>query len=88
MAQTETGSSSSHCFVNLEPDSLYRISVRSVLGAAEGAAVSILHPTGLIPQISALLFSFCCLKLGTGYFLICSFKDLLKMYNIVEKSWM
>lgn len=56
MAQTETGSSSSHCFVNLEPDSLYRISVRSLLGAAEGAAVSILHPTGLTPKLSALVF--------------------------------
>lgn len=48
MAQTVTNSSSSHCFMNLEPERLYRISVHSLLGTAEGAAVSILHPTGLI----------------------------------------
>lgn len=41
-------SSSSHCFTNLEPETLYRISLHSLLGSAEGAAVSILHPTGLI----------------------------------------
>uniref|UniRef100_A0A3Q1B0V9 Solute carrier family 35 member C2 n=1 Tax=Amphiprion ocellaris TaxID=80972 RepID=A0A3Q1B0V9_AMPOC len=39
-------SSSSHCFTDLEPGILYRISVHSLLGSAEGTAVSILHPTG------------------------------------------
>ncbi|XP_071331691.1 collagen alpha-1(XX) chain isoform X2 [Trachinotus anak] len=38
-------SSSRHCFTDLEPETLYRISVHSLLGSAEGAAVSILHPT-------------------------------------------
>ncbi|XP_060930520.1 collagen alpha-1(XX) chain [Limanda limanda] len=42
-------SSSSHCFTDLEPESLYRISVHSLLGSAEGAAVSILHPTATAP---------------------------------------
>lgn len=41
-------SSSSHCFNDLGSETLYRISVHSLLGSAEGAAVSILHPTGLI----------------------------------------
>ncbi|XP_034447187.1 collagen alpha-1(XX) chain isoform X2 [Hippoglossus hippoglossus] len=42
-------SSSSHCFTDLEPETLYRISVHSLLGSAEGAAVSILHPTATAP---------------------------------------
>ncbi|KAE8293092.1 Collagen alpha-1(XIV) chain Undulin Precursor [Larimichthys crocea] len=42
-------SSSSHCFNDLEPETLYRISVHSLLGSAEGAAVSILHPTATAP---------------------------------------
>ncbi|XP_072222728.1 collagen alpha-1(XX) chain [Leuresthes tenuis] len=42
-------SSSSHCFIDLEPETLYRISVHSLLGSAEGAAVSILHPTATAP---------------------------------------
>uniref|UniRef100_A0A671WRM6 Solute carrier family 35 member C2 n=1 Tax=Sparus aurata TaxID=8175 RepID=A0A671WRM6_SPAAU len=42
-------SSSSHCFTDLEPETLYRISVHSLLGTAEGAAVSILHPTATAP---------------------------------------
>ncbi|KAM9351295.1 collagen alpha-1(XX) chain-like [Symphorus nematophorus] len=42
-------SSSSHCFADLEPETLYRISVHSLLGSAEGAAVSILHPTATAP---------------------------------------
>lgn len=41
-------SSSSHCFTDLEAETLYRISLHSLLGSAEGAAVSILHPTGPI----------------------------------------
>ncbi|XP_041860726.1 collagen alpha-1(XIV) chain isoform X2 [Melanotaenia boesemani] len=43
------GSSSSHCFIDLEPETLYRISVHSLLGSAEGTAVSILHPTATAP---------------------------------------
>ncbi|XP_029975669.1 collagen alpha-1(XX) chain [Salarias fasciatus] len=42
-------SSSSHCFTQLEAETLYRISVHSLLGPAEGAAVSILHPTAAAP---------------------------------------
>lgn len=42
-------SSSSHCFTDLEPETLYRISVHSLLGSAEGTAVSILHPTATAP---------------------------------------
>ncbi|KAK5863096.1 hypothetical protein PBY51_000152 [Eleginops maclovinus] len=42
-------SSSSHCFTDLEPETLYRISVHSLIGSAEGAAVSILHPTATAP---------------------------------------
>ncbi|XP_069383332.1 collagen alpha-1(XX) chain isoform X2 [Paralichthys olivaceus] len=42
-------SSSSHCFTDLDPETLYRISVHSLLGSAEGAAVSILHPTATAP---------------------------------------
>ncbi|KAM3617369.1 uncharacterized protein V6R79_005295 [Siganus canaliculatus] len=42
-------SSSSHCFTELDPETLYRISVHSLLGSAEGAAVSILHPTAAAP---------------------------------------
>ena len=40
-------SSSSYCFTELEPETVYRISVHSRLDTVEGAAVSILHPTGL-----------------------------------------
>lgn len=50
-------SSSSHCFTDLEPESLYRISVYSILGSAEGTAVTILHPTGLTDTINAVLFT-------------------------------
>ncbi|XP_074537530.1 collagen alpha-1(XX) chain-like [Halichoeres trimaculatus] len=42
-------SSSSHCFTDLEPETLYRINVHSLLGSEEGAAVSILHPTASAP---------------------------------------
>ncbi|XP_029292191.1 collagen alpha-1(XX) chain-like [Cottoperca gobio] len=47
--ETVDESSSSHCFTDLEPETLYRISVHSLLGSAEGAAVSILHPTATAP---------------------------------------
>ncbi|XP_047224145.1 collagen alpha-1(XX) chain isoform X1 [Girardinichthys multiradiatus] len=43
--ETVDESTSSYCFNSLEPETLYRISVHSLLGSAEGAAVSILHPT-------------------------------------------
>ncbi|MEQ2272521.1 hypothetical protein XENORESO_018866 [Xenotaenia resolanae] len=43
--ETVNESTSSYCFNSLEPETLYRISVHSLLGSAEGAAVSILHPT-------------------------------------------
>ncbi|XP_028438207.1 collagen alpha-1(XX) chain isoform X2 [Perca flavescens] len=47
--ETVDESSSSHCFPDLEPETLYRISVHSLLSSAEGAAVSILHPTATAP---------------------------------------
>ncbi|XP_051804921.1 collagen alpha-1(XX) chain [Acanthochromis polyacanthus] len=47
--ETVGESSSSHCFTDLDPGILYRISVHSLLGSAEGAAVSILHPTATAP---------------------------------------
>lgn len=56
MAQTVTNSSTSQCFMNLEPESLYRISVHSLLGATEGAAVAILHPTGLFYLLLFIIF--------------------------------
>lgn len=42
-------SSNSHCFNELEPETLYRINVHSLLGSEEGSAVSILHPTASAP---------------------------------------
>ncbi|KAM7410812.1 hypothetical protein PAMA_020988 [Pampus argenteus] len=48
--ETVDESSSSHCFTDLEPETLYRISVHSLFGSAEGAAVSILHPTAAAPS--------------------------------------
>uniref|UniRef100_UPI0037E94F4A collagen alpha-1(XX) chain-like isoform X2 n=1 Tax=Semicossyphus pulcher TaxID=241346 RepID=UPI0037E94F4A len=47
--ETVDESSSSHCFTDLEPETLYRINVHSLLGSEEGAAVSILHPTATAP---------------------------------------
>ncbi len=41
--------SSSHCFSELQPETVYRISVHSRVGTIEGAAVTILHPTGQNP---------------------------------------
>ncbi|KAJ8016527.1 hypothetical protein DPEC_G00008170 [Dallia pectoralis] len=42
-------SSSSYCFTDLQPETVYRISVHSRLETVEGAAVSILHPTASAP---------------------------------------
>uniref|UniRef100_A0A3P8XYZ6 Collagen alpha-1(XX) chain n=1 Tax=Esox lucius TaxID=8010 RepID=A0A3P8XYZ6_ESOLU len=42
-------SSSSYCFTELQPETVYRISVHSRLETVEGAAVSILHPTASAP---------------------------------------
>ncbi|XP_026189122.1 collagen alpha-1(XX) chain isoform X1 [Mastacembelus armatus] len=47
--ETVDGSTSSHCFTNLKPETLYRISLHSLLSSAEGAAVSILHLTATAP---------------------------------------
>ncbi|XP_043988813.1 collagen alpha-1(XIV) chain [Gambusia affinis] len=47
--ETVNESTNSYCFNHLEPETLYRISVHSLLGSAEGAAVSILHPTAPAP---------------------------------------
>lgn len=48
-------SSSSHCFSNLQPESMYRISIHSRLGTIEGAAVTILHSTGQLPRVCVTL---------------------------------
>ncbi|XP_034551481.1 collagen alpha-1(XX) chain [Notolabrus celidotus] len=47
--ETVDESRNSHCFTELEPETLYRINVHSLLGSEEGAAVSILHPTASAP---------------------------------------
>ncbi|KAF7653394.1 hypothetical protein LDENG_00083650 [Lucifuga dentata] len=47
--ETVDESRSSFCFTDLEPETVYRISVHSLLGSVEGAAVSILHPTATAP---------------------------------------
>ncbi|XP_038131253.1 collagen alpha-1(XX) chain isoform X2 [Cyprinodon tularosa] len=47
--QTVDRSTSSYCFSHLEPQTLYRISMHALLGPAEGATVSILHPTAPAP---------------------------------------
>ncbi|XP_014326962.1 solute carrier family 35 member C2 isoform X1 [Xiphophorus maculatus] len=47
--ETVSETTNSYCFNHLEPETLYRISVHSLLGSAEGAAVSILHPTAPAP---------------------------------------
>ncbi|KAK9954343.1 hypothetical protein ABG768_016418 [Culter alburnus] len=41
--------SSSHCFSELQSETVYRISVHSRLGTVEGGAVTILHPTATAP---------------------------------------
>ncbi|KAM9829193.1 collagen alpha-1(XX) chain isoform X2 [Syngnathus typhle] len=43
---------SAQCFAGLQAETLYRISVHSILGPVEGAAVSILHPTAQAPAKS------------------------------------
>ncbi|KAJ8257560.1 hypothetical protein GJAV_G00186960 [Gymnothorax javanicus] len=43
------GSSNSHCFSDLQPETVYRISVHSRLETAEGAGVTILHSTATAP---------------------------------------
>ncbi|XP_029133463.2 collagen alpha-1(XX) chain [Labrus bergylta] len=48
--ETVDESTSSHCFNDLEPETLYRINVHSLLGSEEGSAVSILHPTASAPS--------------------------------------
>ncbi|XP_076019441.1 collagen alpha-1(XX) chain-like [Genypterus blacodes] len=49
--ETVDESSSSICLTDLEAETVYRISVHSLLGSAEGAAVSILHPTATQARI-------------------------------------
>lgn len=44
--ETVDSTSSSHCFYELQPETVYRISVHSRLRAVESTAVTILHPTG------------------------------------------
>uniref|UniRef100_A0A8C4SDK7 Collagen alpha-1(XX) chain n=1 Tax=Erpetoichthys calabaricus TaxID=27687 RepID=A0A8C4SDK7_ERPCA len=39
----------SHCFLNLEPDTVYRISIFSQLQSAEGDPVTVLHSTSAAP---------------------------------------
>ncbi|KAL6482854.1 hypothetical protein MHYP_G00077260 [Metynnis hypsauchen] len=47
--ETVGSSSSNHCFSELQPETVYRISVHSRLGTVESAAVTILHPTAAAP---------------------------------------
>ncbi|XP_018593153.2 solute carrier family 35 member C2 [Scleropages formosus] len=47
--QTVDASSNSHCFFDLLPEAVYRVSVHSRLGPVEGAAVTILHSTASAP---------------------------------------
>uniref|UniRef100_A0A9J7ZIC3 Solute carrier family 35 member C2 n=1 Tax=Cyprinus carpio carpio TaxID=630221 RepID=A0A9J7ZIC3_CYPCA len=51
--QTKEGivdaASSSHCFSELQPETVYRVSVHSRLGTVESTAVTILHPTATAP---------------------------------------
>ncbi|KAI5612327.1 collagen alpha-1(XX) chain-like isoform X2, partial [Silurus asotus] len=47
--ETVEPSSSSHCFYELQPETVYRISVHSRLGTVESTAVTILHPTAAAP---------------------------------------
>ncbi|KAG7472303.1 hypothetical protein MATL_G00107490 [Megalops atlanticus] len=47
--QIVDASSNSHCFSDLQPETVYRISVHSRLDTAEGAAVTILHSTAPAP---------------------------------------
>ncbi|XP_061695999.1 collagen alpha-1(XX) chain [Syngnathoides biaculeatus] len=49
MEEIVDASSNTHCFSGLQAETVYRISVHSILGSAEGAAVSILHPTAQAP---------------------------------------
>uniref|UniRef100_A0A8B9KZI4 Collagen alpha-1(XX) chain n=1 Tax=Astyanax mexicanus TaxID=7994 RepID=A0A8B9KZI4_ASTMX len=46
---TVDATSNSHCFSELQPETVYRISVHSRLGTVESAAVTILHPTAVAP---------------------------------------
>ncbi|TSM04846.1 Collagen alpha-1(XIV) chain [Bagarius yarrelli] len=46
---TVKSTSSSHCFYELQPETVYRISVHSRLGTVESTAVTILHPTAAAP---------------------------------------
>ncbi|KAJ8378197.1 hypothetical protein AAFF_G00244850 [Aldrovandia affinis] len=47
-------SSNSYCFSDLQPETVYRISVHSRLDTAEGAAVTILHSTASAPAQTPL----------------------------------
>ncbi|XP_053499164.1 collagen alpha-1(XX) chain [Ictalurus furcatus] len=47
--ETVKSTSSSHCFNELQPETVYRISVHSRLGTVESTAVTILHPTAAAP---------------------------------------
>lgn len=44
--ETVESTSNSHCFYELQPETVYRISVHSRLATVESTAVTILHPTG------------------------------------------
>ncbi|KAG2461495.1 PTGIS synthase, partial [Polypterus senegalus] len=44
----------SHCFLNLEPDTVYRISIFSQLQSAEGDPVTVLHSTNVKKQVEEL----------------------------------
>ncbi|KAM9445890.1 solute carrier family 35 member C2 [Clarias gariepinus] len=47
--ETVQSTSNSHCFYELQPETVYRISVHSRLGTVESTPVTILHPTAVAP---------------------------------------
>ena len=59
-------SSNSHCFSQLQPETVYRISVYSRLETVEGAAVSILHSTGQTLSSYHLVSCTCKLAVSIG----------------------
>uniref|UniRef100_A0A672J3F2 Solute carrier family 35 member C2 n=1 Tax=Salarias fasciatus TaxID=181472 RepID=A0A672J3F2_SALFA len=78
-------SSSSHCFTQLEAETLYRISVHSLLGPAEGAAVSILHPTGTAPWRILLHYSSICPEVTIRNNVVKGF-DMMEAFGLTPKA--
>uniref|UniRef100_A0A3P9N8M6 Solute carrier family 35 member C2 n=1 Tax=Poecilia reticulata TaxID=8081 RepID=A0A3P9N8M6_POERE len=93
--ETVDESTNSYCFNHLEPETLYRVSVHSLLGSAEGAAVSILHPTAPAPARipvpprkypvhNEVLQSIVVLFIGSGFNMMEAFGLTRKAHSSVE----